>query len=298
MAADSVASKWIPDVTERWRQIESEIDSEGTYTHTQRVAVWIKAWLGATATDALAGIFGAPFKSSTPGSATPRRTPTHLANHVNDAFNGGKIANVITVFPQEAQTSQDAWRMVNHQLVRYAGFRRQRRPSGRPGQRGLHRLLRIFGMARRANAMDRHCRGSWSRTESPCRPVDPFQSGDLTLHEVPIIHPDFPATAELDLRWYAVPLLADMALKIGGVVYPFAPFNGHYLGTEIAARNLTDPDRYNVLEPWAKACGIQPSTQRSLWKDEALVKLNQALLSSFDHAGITMGDHHELGTGL
>ena len=32
-----------------------------------------------------------------------------------------------------------------------------------------------------------------------------------------------------------------------------------------------------------------------LWKDEALVKLNQALLSSFDHAGITMGDHHEMG---
>ena len=26
-----------------------------------------------------------------------------------------------------------------------------------------------------------------------------------------------------------------------------------------------------------------------------LVKLNQALLSSFDHAGITMGDHHEMG---
>ena len=53
-----------------------------------------------------------------------------------------------------------------------------------------------------------------------------------------------------------------------------------------------------MLEPWAKACGIQPSTQRSLWKDEALVKLNQALLSSFDHAGITMGDHHEMGRAL
>ena len=34
MAADSLASKWIPDVVERWRQIESEIDSKGHYTHS------------------------------------------------------------------------------------------------------------------------------------------------------------------------------------------------------------------------------------------------------------------------
>jgi hypothetical protein len=32
-----------------------------------------------------------------------------------------------------------------------------------------------------------------------------------------------------------------------------------------------------------------------LWKDEALVRLNQALLHSFDKAGVTLGDHHELG---
>ena len=99
----------------------------------------------------------------------------------------------------------------------------------------------------------------------------------------------------MGLKWYAVPILADMALKIGGVVYPFAPFNGHYLGTEIAARNLTDPDRYNVLQPWAEACGISTSARRALWQDEALVRLNQALLASFDAAGVTVGDHHELG---
>ena len=92
-----------------------------------------------------------------------------------------------------------------------------------------------------------------------------------------------------------MPILADMALKIGGVVYPFAPFNGHYLGTEIAARNLTDPDRYNALKPWAEACGISTKAKRALWQDEALVRLNQALLASFDAAGVTVGDHHELG---
>ena len=36
MAADSVASAWVTDLTLRWNQIESEIDSKGTYRHTKR----------------------------------------------------------------------------------------------------------------------------------------------------------------------------------------------------------------------------------------------------------------------
>ena len=58
---------------------------------------------------------------------------------------------------------------------------------------------------------------------------------------------------------------------------------------------MTDPDRYNALKPWAEACGISTTAKRALWQDEALVRLNQALLASFDAAGVTVGDHHELG---
>ena len=36
MADDAVASAWVPDVTFRWRQIESEIQEKGTYTHTTK----------------------------------------------------------------------------------------------------------------------------------------------------------------------------------------------------------------------------------------------------------------------
>ena len=45
MAADSVASAWVPDLTLRWRQIESEIEEKGTYTHSKRELVWSKASL-------------------------------------------------------------------------------------------------------------------------------------------------------------------------------------------------------------------------------------------------------------
>ena len=37
-------------------------------------------------------------------------------------------------------------------------------------------------------------------------------------------------------------------LKIGGIVYPTAPFNGWYMVTEIGVRNFIDDYRYNLLE--------------------------------------------------
>jgi nitric-oxide synthase len=36
-----------------------------------------------------------------------------------------------------------------------------------------------------------------------------------------------------------------MDLKIGGIVYPTAPFNGWYMVTEIGVRNFIDDYRYN-----------------------------------------------------
>ncbi|MFP3345005.1 nitric oxide synthase oxygenase, partial [Halomonas sp. SIMBA_159] len=44
--------------------------------------------------------------------------------------------------------------------------------------------------------------------------------------EVEIGHPDWPAMADLGVKWYAVPLISDMKLEIGGVEYCMAPFNG------------------------------------------------------------------------
>ena len=59
------------------------------------------------------------------------------------------------------------------------------------------------------------------------------------------LHPPRPSSgsAELRLRWHAVPAISNMPLDIGGVTYPAAPFNGWYLDTEIGARNLADADR-------------------------------------------------------
>ena len=67
------------------------------------------------------------------------------------------------------------------------------------------------------------------------------------------------------------------------------------MGTEIGARNLADADRYNQLPAVAECFGLDTSNERTLWRDRALVELNRAVLYSFDKAGISVGDHHNLG---
>jgi nitric-oxide synthase len=96
----------------------------------------------------------------------------------------------------------------------------------------------------------------------------------------------------MGLRWYAVPVVSNMALEIGGIRYSAAPFNGWYMGTEIGARNLGDADRYNLLPELARRMGIYEKREASLWRDRALVELNRAVLFSFQKAGVRMVDHH------
>ena len=112
------------------------------------------------------------------------------------------------------------------------------------------------------------------------------------IREVELEHPDYPEFAGLGLRWYAVPILSDMLLEIGGVSYPAAPFNGWYMETEIGTRNFGDKSRYNRLAEVADALGLDRSSNTTLWKDRALVELNRAVLYSFKRDGVSIVDHH------
>jgi len=76
------------------------------------------------------------------------------------------------------------------------------------------------------------------------------------------------------------------------VQYSAAPFNGWSMGTEIGARIFSDVNRYNQLPEVAKILGLDTESDRTLWRDRALVELNVAVLHSFDKAGIKIMDHH------
>ena len=49
--------------------------------------------------------------------------------------------------------------------------------------------------------------------------------------EVPITHPQFSWFADMGLKWYVIPVLSDMNLRMGGIDFAAAPFNGWYMGT-------------------------------------------------------------------
>jgi nitric-oxide synthase len=84
-----------------------------------------------------------------------------------------------------------------------------------------------------------------------------------------------------------------MILTIGGIDYPCAPFNGYYMSTEIANRDLADERRYDLLPEIADCMEIERDPDKDLlWKDRALTELNLSVLHSFRRDGVTVVDHH------
>lgn len=214
-----------------------------------------------------------------------------LFDHLRFAFNGGDIRPAISVFAPD-MPDRPGPRIWNPQLLRYAGVRlRSGRQVGDPAQNELTRRIMDLGWEPPGSDFDLLPLVIETPATGPrlyplpadCRP------------EVAIAHPDHPWLAERGLKWYAVPAVSDMALDAGGVTYRFAPFNGWYLDAEIAARNFTDADRYNLLPEMAERMGLDIGSDRTLWRDKALLMLVEAVLHSFDRAGVRIADHHAVG---
>lgn len=212
-----------------------------------------------------------------------------LLDHLRFATNHGKIRSTMTVFAP-AQPGREGIQIWNPQLIRYAGYRQ---PDGSiigdPAQVDLTDALRHLGW-----------RGGPGTPfdvlplviQFPGQPPRIFELPEDVILEVPLSHPDYPWFADLGLKWHALPVISNMRMEIGGISYTAAPFNGWYMGTEIGARNLGDSNRYNLLPVIARHMGLDTHTDRSLWKDRALVELNVAVLSSFAAQGVSIVDHH------
>lgn len=218
------------------------------------------------------------------------RVAGHCARHLQLATNAGKIRPLISVFAPDTPQER-APRIHNEQLIRYAGYRQ---PDGS-----------VLGDPRYVDFTETVRELGWRPPGEPGRfDVLPlmvqterdgarlYQLDPKIVMEVPLRHPDIDWFAELGLRWHAVPAISNMPLSVGGIVYPTAPFNGWYLGTEIGARNLIDADRYDLLETVAIRMGLDTSREQTLWRDRAAVEINVAVLHSFADAGVTIADHH------
>ena len=220
--------------------------------------------------------------------ATPAELVEECLEHLRVSTNGGALRAVLSVFPQ-ADLEGKGFRVLNPQLVRYAGYRRA------DGS--------VTGDALHVDLTDLAVSLGWRSpgTEFDVLPLvveDP--RGNLTLWEVPsdyvqeveITHPDYSGIGELGLRWHVNPAISDKMLAMGGLVYPLAPFSGWYVSSEIGARNLSDKNRYDKLADVAKAMGLNTTRDNSLWKDRAVVELTYAVQWSFEKAGVHIVDHH------
>jgi nitric-oxide synthase, bacterial len=275
----------------RLRQVRREIEFSGSYWHTTAELTYGARVAWRNSSRCIGRLYWHSLRVRDRREVTSAKdVAADAVTHLRTATNGGKIRPQITVFAPDTP-EQPGPRIISSQLVRYAGYELVGGGVvGDPSNVTLTRLARDLG---------------WPGGRPPGRfdllPLLVQEAGaPATMHEIPadailevgIEHPDFRWFANLGLRWYAVPVISDMYLDIGGVRYPAAPFNGWYMGTEIGSRNFGDIGRYDELREIATHMGLSTATDRNLWKDKALTELNVAVLHSYDAAGVAITDHH------
>lgn len=222
---------------------------------------------------------------------TPAAIAESLHEHLALAQGDGGVRSVMTVFAPALHAGGPAPRIWNGQLCSYAGYR------GRGGAvlgdpKNVELTERALALGWKAPAeRGRFDLLPWIISGRDGKP-ELFALEAGVVREVALSHPDHAWFAELGLRWYAVPVIADMKLRAAGTDFAAAPFNGWYMGTEIGARNLADVERYNLLPVIADKLGLDRGSARTLWQDRALVELNVAVLHSYAEAGVKLVDHH------
>ncbi|MEJ7174815.1 nitric oxide synthase oxygenase [Staphylococcus caprae] len=266
-------------IAERLNEIENEITRTGSYTHTYEELSYGAKLAWRNSNRCIGRLFWDSLNVEDARDIDNEENFLEaIYRHIDIATNGGKIKPLITIF-----SSQNAPKIYNNQLIRYAGYDN----AGDPSEKEITRLAQHLGWKGEGTNFDilpliyQISNGSIKWHEFP----------NHIIKEVPIWHDQYPKLAELGLKWYAVPIISNMDLKIGGITYPTAPFNGWYMVTEIGVRNFTDSYRYNLLEKVAEAFDFGTLKSNSFNRDRALVELNYAVYHSFKSEGVSIVDH-------
>eukprot|EP00069_Balaena_mysticetus_P001883 bmy_15632T0 len=168
----------------------------------------------------------------------------HICRHLRYATNSGNIRMAITVFPQRSDGKHD-FRVWNAQLIQYAGYQM---PDGTirgdPASVEFTQLCIDLGWKPKYGRFDVVPLVLQADGHDP----ELFEIPPDLVFEVPMEHPKYEWFRELELKWYALPAVANMLLEVGGLEFPGCPFNGWYMGTEIGVRDFCDIQRYNILE--------------------------------------------------
>nr|WP_247739284.1 nitric oxide synthase oxygenase [Bacillus sp. 165] len=275
------------EIEERLHQVKEEIETHGYYVHTFEELEYGARMAWRNSNRCIGRLFWNMLKVFDARDVnTEEQVFNALLNHIEFATNEGKIRPTITIFKPKINNEQI--RIWNHQLIRYAGYETEYGIIGDPASVDFTHICSTLGWKGEGTHFDVLPLVIQVNEGLPKWLPIP---GKYVL-EVPLKHPEFDWFEDLNLKWYAVPMISDMRLEIGGIDYVAAPFNGWYMETEIGARNLADSNRYNMLPRVAKLMGLDTSRNTTLWKDKALIELNLAVIHSFKEAGASIVDHH------
>ncbi|WP_016700775.1 nitric oxide synthase oxygenase [Actinoalloteichus spitiensis] len=283
---------------DRVDQIRREVASTGTYTHTGeelRFGAWLAlresgrcppglGWRDLLVRDlravrdpagVAAGCVDHLRVAVVPPATAEDRTSTGAPPP-----SGGRVRPVVTVFGPDLP-GEPAARVHNLELVGYAGHEGiGGAVAGDARHVGITRRLGELGWRGplrpgRFDQLPLAIGTSWARPALFDVPRD-------AVHEVPLEHPEFDWFPELGLRWHATRAVTGLALRVGGVHYPAAPFNSCYGAGEIASRLGS-----------AAGCGAEAEVARRRAQVDGsrepgweLAELERAVVHSFAAAGV------------
>ncbi len=272
----------------RIADIDREIAETGTYTHTNEELTHGARMAWRNSNRCIGRLFWQSLEVIDERDLdTAEEIHDACCRHLEYARNGGDIRPTVTVFRQD-RPDADRIRIWNYQLLRYAGYKTSEGVVGDPAECEFTAYCESKGWDGDGGRFDLLPHVVQIGSSEP----ELFEISDEVIAEVQITHPEYDWFEDFGLQWYDIPVVSNTRLEIGGISYTAAPFNGWYVSTEIGARNFADEDRYNMLPKIADELGLDTSQNRSLWKDEALVELNRAVLHSFGEAGVRITDHH------
>ncbi|XP_038631288.1 nitric oxide synthase, brain-like [Scyliorhinus canicula] len=280
-----------PEHSQRLTEISLEVQRTGTYQLTQNELIFGAKQAWRNAARCVGRIQWSRLQLFDARDCnTVEEMFTYICNHIKYSTNKGNIRSAITIFPQRSDGNKD-FRLWNSQFFRYAGF------SQEDGT--------VLGDGASVEFTELCLNLGWKpdRSRFTILPLvlqangeDPelFEIPPELILEVPIRHPHSEWFSDLDLKWYALPAVANMLLEIGGIEFPASPFNGWYTSTEIGVRNFCDSTRYNLLQEVAERMELDTRKIASLWKDKVALELTIAVLHSFQLAKVTIVDHHSI----
>lgn len=279
------------DRERRWQEVKAEVQATGTYTHTYEELAYGAQLAWRNTSKCIGRIqWNNMVVRDRRQVSDPDEMFKELEEHLRLGTNGGNMQIVMTVF--RPKHPKESWgpRIWNSQLVRYAAYEM---PDGSIMGDGANLDLTKTIIERMG----------WQPPET-CTPYDilplvievpgqapklyEFQREDIL--EVEIEHPTISKFKDLGLRWYAIPAIGNFRMDIGGITYACLPFNGWYMGTEIA-RDFLEEGRYDKMKAIAAVLDLDTSSEQTLWRDRVALEMNIAVLHSFQKAKVTMVDH-------